>query len=144
MNPITEFKGEFRWLSNFSPVDINFDGDIFPSVEHAYVAAKIGDKSVREELIAMTAGQAKRFGRKFPLAPDWGDIKITIMKALIHRKFEQEPYRSKLLATGDVYIQEGNTWGDKYWGVCLRTGEGNNFLGQLIMHKRENLRYETD
>jgi len=34
-------------------------------------------------------------------------------------------------------LEETNTWGDKYWGVC--NGEGENQLGKLLMKIRENI-----
>lgn len=51
-------------------------------------------------------------------------------------KFTQEPYLTKLLETGTKYIQEGNNWGDEYWGVNLTTGIGLNKLGHYIMEIR--------
>ena len=42
-----------------------------------------------------------------------------------------------LLATGEEYLVEGNTWGDKYWGVC--GGIGLNHLGKLLMQVRDEL-----
>ena len=56
-NPIEEFKGKYRFLSNFyarSPVE--FDGMIFPSVETAYQAAKTLDKKQRLLFIDITPG----------------------------------------------------------------------------------------
>jgi len=61
------------------------------------------------------------------------------MDECVAAKFRQEPYRSKLIATGDQLIQEGNTWGDTYWGVDLETGEGENNLGKIIMTLRGSL-----
>ncbi|MFM7853304.1 MAG: NADAR family protein [Flammeovirgaceae bacterium] len=37
---ITEFQGEYRWLSNFAPVAVCMEGVVYPSVEHAYMSAK--------------------------------------------------------------------------------------------------------
>lgn len=36
-------------------------------------------------------------------------------------------------------IVEGNTWGDAFWGVDSRTGEGENHLGQILMQVRSEL-----
>ena len=33
----------------------------------------------------------------------------------------------------------GNTWGDTCWGVDLRTGQGENHLGRILMKVREEL-----
>jgi predicted NAD-dependent protein-ADP-ribosyltransferase YbiA (DUF1768 family) len=54
-------------------------------------------------------------------------------------KFSQEPYRTLLLNTGNILIQEGNRWGDTFWGVDLNTNVGENKLGLLIMQIREQL-----
>jgi len=35
---------------------------------------------------------------------------------------------TKLLSTGNCEIQEGNYWGDTFWGVCK--GKGENNLGK--------------
>jgi predicted NAD-dependent protein-ADP-ribosyltransferase YbiA (DUF1768 family) len=43
-----------------------------------------------------------------------------------------------LLATGDTYLEETNTWGDIWFGVC--NGIGKNYLGKMLMEIREALR----
>ena len=40
---IRQFKGEFRFLSNFYPSPVKFRGILYPSVEHAYQSAKSAD-----------------------------------------------------------------------------------------------------
>ena len=60
---------------------------------------------------------------------------------MIYAKFTFNPHlKEKLLATGDRELVEGNWHGDKYWGVCLRTGEGNNHLGRMLMELRDYFR----
>jgi predicted NAD-dependent protein-ADP-ribosyltransferase YbiA (DUF1768 family) len=56
------------------------------------------------------------------------------MAELIHLKFEQDEFRDKLLATGTFHIEETNTWGDVFWGVCR--GRGENHLGKILMRER--------
>ena len=46
--------------------------------------------------------------------------------------------RDKLLATGDTPLEEGNTWGDRTWGVYQ--GQGDNRLGKILMKVRDELR----
>ena len=41
---INEFKGHYEKFSNFYPVIIYYQGINFPSVEHAFVAAKSNDR----------------------------------------------------------------------------------------------------
>lgn len=133
---ISSFTGDYRWLSNFWPVIVRLDGDEYPSVEHAYQAAKTLDREARKRFqsIMVKAGDAKRMGRKLVLRPDWNARKMEIMLYLLRQKFEQEPLRTKLLATKDHDLVEGNHWHDYYWGVC--NGKGQNHLGKLLMRVR--------
>ena len=60
---ITEFSGDYRWLSNFHNVQIEAFGYTFGSVEAAYQAAKEIFSLNREEVVLQftqdTAGEAK-------------------------------------------------------------------------------------
>ena len=137
---IIEFKEEYRWLSNFISVEVEFEGVKYKSVEHAYQAAKSEDKIWRAFCASdISAGKVKRSSRDIEIRADWEDIKIGVMKNLLIQKFTDENFTSLLLATGDKYIIEGNTWGDTFWGVDMKTGEGKNNLGLLIMEIRASL-----
>ena len=60
-------------------------------------------------------------------------------------KFTQNPDLAKrLLDTGDEILEEGNTWHDTYWGVDLKTGEGKNMLGSILMRVRNELRIKSN
>ena len=139
---IKEFQREYRWLSNFWLVDIELDGRIYPSVEHAYMSAKCDAEwwkivcSQREN----TPGTIKRNSKSIKVKDNWKDIKLSIMEDCIRKKFSQEPYRTKLLNTGNEFIQEGNLWYDTFWGVDLRTNKGENNLGKIIMRIRSELK----
>lgn len=85
------------------------------------------------------AGDVKRQSRTIRLKDNWKDIKLDVMAECVKQKFNQEPYRTKLLETGTQHIQEGNRWNDKFWGVCLKTNKGENHLGKLIMGVRSAL-----
>lgn len=135
---ILGFKDEYRWLSNFAECSVEFDGDFYTTVEHAYCAAKTFDPVLRKEIRSLSAGQAKRFASKFTLIPDWDTIRLAVMWYLLKQKYHQEPYKSLLLATGDAFIEETNWWGDTFWGVC--EGVGQNNLGKMIMEIRKELK----
>lgn len=134
---IREFKGCNRWLSNFAPCTVVLDGIAYPSTENAYQAAKTVIPAERKQFENITAWQAKRAGRQVTLRPGWNNIKISIMENLNQQKYSTEPMRSKLIATGDVEIQEVNTWNDTFWGVC--NGVGYNHLGLIIMRIRAEI-----
>ena len=133
---INSFRGEYWFLSNFCPCAIEWDNLRYRSVEHAFQAAKTFDNDRREEIrAARTPGEAKRLGRQVQLIENWQVIKDEIMYTLVHKKFESESLRAKLLGTGEVELIEGNNWGDTYWGVC--GGVGQNKLGKILMQVRK-------
>ena len=136
---INSFQGEYRFLSNFAAVDVILDKVVYPSVEHAYQAAKTWDHNERAQFSGsrLTAGQAKRAGSKVTMRDDWILVRLSIMRSLVEQKFEQEPFRIQLRLTADSRLAEGNTWNDTYWGICR--GYGFKHLGKILMEVRDNL-----
>ena len=133
------FGGKYRWLSNFYPVEVTFDHVKFPTVEHAYQAAKTPHPGMYRRIqLAKTPAIAKKIGRQCSLPPHWETTKEVVMLFLLRQKFEQPKFKSLLLATGNADLVEGNTWGDIYWGVCR--GVGKNRLGLLLMQVRTEIR----
>lgn len=133
---IDSFDGEFRFLSNFFPCVIWHDGIRYPTLEHAFQAAKTLDFAERWRISQLdTPGQAKRAGRNVQLRPDWLQVRRMVMQELLIQKFVlNAELRQRLKATGNARLIEGNTWGDTYWGVCR--GVGENHLGYLLMALR--------
>ncbi len=138
MKEILSFSGEYAFLSNFYPCTILYEGILYPSTEHAYVAAKT-ENIIQRKHIAKIAfpGQAKKFGKTLVLRDNWDTIRLSVMMELLIQKFSQEPFDQWLLDTEDAFIEEGNTWGDKFWGTV--NGVGENHLGKLIMEIRSEL-----
>lgn len=139
MNDVLSFQGPHRFLSNFWPAPVRYGGILFPTTEHAYQAAKSDDvnEAIRVSLLK-SPGDAKRVGRTLVVRKDWEQVKRQIMLDVLRLKFSLPDLRRRLLATGDVQLVEGNTWGDRYWGVC--NGVGENWLGRLLMQVREECR----
>lgn len=136
--PITSFQGPFRWLSNFWIAPVMFEQHIYASVENGYQAAKT-HPSQRAPFRACSPGAAKRLGRRVPLPADWAQRRVCVMRDLIREKFAfGSPLAAQLLGTGDATLVEGNTWGDRFWGVC--GGVGENHLGRILMQRREELK----
>ena len=133
------FHGEYAFLSNYYDSPIFYDGILYPTVEHAFQAAKT-TVFIQRIIIAnkKTPGQAKCAGRKVTLRDNWDDIKLYIMKELIILKFTNPKLKSALLNTKDAELIERNTWNDTYWGIC--NGIGENHLGKILMEVREMLR----
>ena len=128
---IQEFSGEYRWLSNFWPSPVELEGVVYPSVEHAYQAAKTSPGQ-RAPFQYGSPGEAKRLGRKVPIRQEWKNVKVEVMRALVAQKFSPGTQLGKKLAqTGDRLIIEGNTWlpsFDKQYGY----GWAVNWLGVRV------------
>lgn len=138
---IDSFRRPHGFLSNFAPAHIVLgSGAVAHSVEHAFQAAKCCYEDAAAEILAAPTPQdAKRLGRRAQLRTDWEAVKLPIMRDLLERKFTPgTAYSDQLLATGDSLLIEGNTWGDTYWGMV--GGEGDNWLGHLLMARRAELR----
>jgi ribA/ribD-fused uncharacterized protein len=138
---IDSFQGEYRFLSNFHPAQTVFEGITYPTSEHAYQAAKSLDPADRRRIATLpTPAEAKRAGRALPnIRADWEQAKFDVMERVVRDKFTRNvELREKLLATGDAELIEGNTWGDRVWGVY--EGQGENHLGRILMKVRAQLR----
>lgn len=140
-NQLVEIKGfrdPWRFLSNFyycKVYSIYPGGPQYKSTEHAYQAAKFTDPEVRLHIHSLASpAEAKRAGREFAVRADWDKIKYNVMEDLIIQKFSDEKLADLLLETGNAYLEETNTWGDVYWGVCR--GVGQNNLGKILMQTR--------
>ena len=135
---INSFRGEFFFLSNFYPVVIWNAGICYPSAEHAYQAAKTFNQAERLAIASLDkSGQAKRAGRIVTLRPDWEQVKLSVMESIVRKKFSLTSLAQKLVNTLPAQLVEGNTWGDRYWGVC--NGVGANHLGKILMKVRKDL-----
>lgn len=144
-DPISQFSGEYRFLSNFypSPIPLGSDGlavdAIAPTVEHAFQASKtLVEDEMAWVLAAGSPGEAKRRGRRVTLRPQWDRDRVAVMRDLLRVKFAPgSELAERLKATLPRTLVEGNSWGDRFWGVD--GGRGENQLGLLLMEIRADL-----
>jgi ribA/ribD-fused uncharacterized protein len=139
---IKQFKGRYSFLSNFwyCPIYVEEDTITYRTVEHAYQAAKCVYTRDKVAILACEKpGEAKRMGRNVEIVSGWEDMKLDVMLRLLRIKFAIPYLRKSLLATGDFKLIEGNYWGDTFWGVDLKTGKGENHLGELLMLVRNDV-----
>jgi len=143
---INSFKNEYEPFSNFFPCTVFFEGRNYPTIEHAFQAAKSKSWKFRKKVSEVPVdkpGYAKKLGRTVPLRKDWEMVKISIMRRLLMQKFSLDEFKTLLISTGNAVIIEGNYWHDNYWGDCFckkcKDIEGKNNLGKLLMKLRENI-----
>lgn len=140
MKIIDNFKIEpYTFLSNMYPAIVRYNNNNYPTVEHAFQAAKTLD--TKEQYLiwcCQSPYEAKKIGRKVTLRNDWFEVRNSIMENLIHQKFLHKDLKQKLLATKEAELIEGNNWGDYYWGKV--NGVGLNWLGKILMNEREKIK----
>ena len=138
---INKFDGKYAFLSNYYPCAVFYEGIAYPSVEHAFQAAKTLDMTQRYEIANMkTPGAAKRAGRKLNLRSDWEEVKEQVMEDCLREKFRDTELMVKLIGTDGHFLIEGTTWHDQCWGICTCEkcgGNGENKLGKLLMKIRD-------
>lgn len=150
------YEQDFYVLSNFSAFSLQWRGRRFDTLEAAYhwerfatgqaidrspalgsMAADIAD-SIQ---FAASAHEAFRLAQdnKSLQRPDWDDVKVGVMKRMLHLKAEQHEYVArKLDQTGDRRLVE-NSWRDGFWGWGPNR-DGKNMLGELWMQVRAERR----
>ncbi len=149
---IESFSGQYRFLSNFYPAQVTYEGITYPSTENAFQAAKMPDLSLRKQFVAVDPKTAKAMGRAWKCRSDWDSARNGVMLDLLRIKFSGSPFRGRLIATEGAELIEGNWWHDQYWGVCncaingtcaRKGGVGENHLGKLLMQVRAELRSKS-
>ena len=141
---IDEFNGEYRFLSNFYQFPFEFEGLTYPNAEAAFQAQKCAtDEEKNKYTTVKNPVVAKRMGKKEPGFPaNWDEICYGIMKRILIAKFSDPELRSKLAASGDAILIEGNHWHDNRWGKCscerCKNKNGQNWLGKILMEIRSN------
>ncbi len=155
MVPILGFKGEFRFLSNFWPSIVEYEGIQYFHAEGAYQASKTNDRSVRRLISKIqNPGQAKRFWNQLEIQEyrsyskeEWeSGIGFDRMWNVVNSKFQQNEHQQEsLINTGYRPIIELNNWGDQFWGMTRREDGilvGKNNLGKILETVRSNCRGE--
>lgn len=132
---------ETRWLSNYWPCLVVYDGLDYKNSESAYQSAKTLNREDRVRFQTMGAGTSKKEGQTVAMREDWDKVKDNIMYEIVKDKFCRNiELAVKLMATEDKYLEETNWWNDIYWGVCR--GIGENKLGHILMRVREEIKQE--
>jgi hypothetical protein len=140
MKSIDSFTGEYEFLRNNYPCSISIAGIEYPSVDHAFQAAKTDDEDTKYEISDVSAREAKRIGRSLTIdSADWDNKKLTVMESLIRCKFEDRDLSDLLFDTGTAEIRMVND-SDRFWG-CDEFGSGENHLGKILMKIRNEIAF---
>ena len=133
------------YFSAYSAHTIEFDGALYPTVEHAYHCQRYDDPAIRQEILqARSPWQAWRISQRYKSQQQAGfnDRKAEVMEALCRAKLQQhEDVREALLASGTARIVKHITTGpnaDGFWDDGA-DGSGRNESGKIWMRLRAEL-----
>ena len=78
---ITKFTGQFSFLSNFYESPIEYEGISYPTVEHAFQAAKTQDFETRQQIANMQKpSEAKAAGNRNGILKDFNPAEWELIK----------------------------------------------------------------
>ncbi len=158
IGPIVLFTGPHAFLSNFyTDYDrpLTYNGYEFRSAERAYQAQKAASQDDFTKIQhAATSFHAWKYGRELKnpayTPAEWDNVKMDVMEGVLWAKFQDAEMRELLIGTGDRELVEGTLGSDRFWAEQIvpannndgyvRTGNGFNYLGQLLMALREGLK----
>lgn len=157
---IRSFSGRYAALSPTFLSGFFYEGDEYQSATAAFEAAKILNRADRVSFFAWNCKpwEARRKGRSVPpswIRPDFGVVELEVMLAIQRSKFSWPEPQRVLLASAEAELIYSNASHDNHWGVCTCrdatpgkrkygigrrcTGEGDNFLGKILMQVRREL-----
>lgn len=135
----------FGAFSNLFKRAIEFEGESFPTAEHAYQAGKPRKPEVRKWLMQAPSPSLLAMAAHglyvWDINSDWSKVKFDRMKRVLQAKFGQhEDLKALLLSTGSARLVETATVDNavnRLWGEV--NGVGQNKLGELLMEVRAEL-----
>lgn len=151
MKDITFYRADeapYGAFSNLYRRDVEFEGEVFITAEHAYQAGKARKPAVRQWLLAAPSPSLLAMAAHglywWDVRSDWSKIKFDRMRAVLKAKFTQhKDLRELLLSTGQARLVETATVDNavnRLWGEV--NGKGKNMLGTLLMELRNELAAE--
>lgn len=139
---IDSFTAYFEFLHNNFLSPVYFEGSLYPSVTHAYHAARSSDENTRKAILnADSFHTVAKIARRIEDPQNWQMERIKIMERLVRDKFRRsKELQEKLKATENrdlIMSYEDETSGNLFWGMVKEKGQ--NQLGRILMKIREDI-----
>tara|TARA_R110002020_G_scaffold363849_1_gene576154 strand:- start:279 stop:671 length:393 start_codon:yes stop_codon:yes gene_type:complete len=119
-----ELKGSYKCLGNSHLSSIIVEGITYPSVEHAFHASKVSDRSVKFRISKASLAEVRNLLEDIWIRPNWNDVKYATLHQLVKLKFESNKELAKVL-TGT--------------GTQLLGGKHDAELGSILMKVRSEI-----
>ena len=135
-NDIESFTDKYEFLSNEFPCDIEYKGIHFNSAAVLFYALKCDNLRSMKKFSKLNPGNARKKLYTIPYNEEYEDNKEEILKKVVKLKFDSNDYlRKKLVETYPKKLINTVTYPDTWLGV--RYGEGQNYLGEVLMDLRQ-------
>lgn len=140
----------FGAFSNLFRREIEFEGIVYATSEHAYQAGKARKPEVAAWLMSAPSPSLLAMAAHglyyWDVAPGWSRTKFDRMRGVLRAKFTQhEDLHELLLSTGSARLIETATVDNevnRLWGEV--NGQGRNMLGELLMELRLQLKLQRE
>jgi ribA/ribD-fused uncharacterized protein len=133
-----QFRGDFKFLSNFHNSVIVLNGKEYPTAEHAFQSCRAAKAEDAEKIrLATNPVEAKKLGKEVRQRSNWNQINLDVMRKVVEAKFTQHLDLAKKLKAVQGEIIEENYWRDTFWGTF--EGKGENNLGKILTQIRQTL-----
>lgn len=142
LSRIDSFTGYFDFMHNNFQTPVYYEGILYPSVTHAYHAARSTDERTRRAILNSETFQILgNIAIRIEDPPDWQEKKVKIMEQLLRDKFRRSKELQEKLRTTEhrelVMTYQEEKKNNLYWGVVK--GKGQNQLGRILMRIRDDL-----
>ena len=139
---IDQFTGYFEFLHNNYLTPVYYEEMLYPSVTHAYHAARSSDDTTRKAIVnAESFHVVAKIARRIEDPPNWSMKRLKIMEQLVRDKFRRsKELQEKLKATERrelIMSYEEETPGNLFWGMIREKGQ--NQLGRILTKVREDI-----
>lgn len=134
------------YFSGYSAHTVEYNGVLYPTVEHAYHCQRYIDPKIIEKIkTARSPFKAWEVSQKYKSqqVPDFNERKVEILTEINRTKLKQhEDIKKAIIDSGNVPIIKHITTGPKadgFWDDG-EDGEGRNEIGKIWMKLREELK----
>lgn len=144
---IDNFNGVFDFLNNEYPCAVYYEGRLYPSVFHAFQAARSDLDHQRAKIaLAESLQELYELATEIEDPHDWANKRLTVMEKCLRDKFRRHrELRERLRKTGNRELI--NTYADRsssnlFWGMV--DGKGQNHLGTLLQNIRLDIHTDKE
>ena len=104
-----ELKGPYKCLGNSYSATILVEGITYPSVEHAFQAAKVSDRATKFQISKASLAEVRNLLEDIWIRPNWNDVKYATLHQLVKLKFESNKELAKVLLGTGTKLLGGKT-----------------------------------